>query len=685
MAEPFPLSGDIDPNTFPFLLADLHRRGATGSLKVEGSAYPKALYFRGGKILFGSSHDPGDQLGAILIEQGKITQEQLDDVNGKVGPGNPLAKVLAESGYVNQRELGEAARLKVERILSDVISYTSGSFDFEDSVLPKGAVDLKLPTEKLILSAVRRLGDRAFALRHLDSLQVVLAPTAELTARMGELRAETADLPDRLDGRRTLKEAAALTHLEEFEAAKVACALVFLGLARRADQVDEVTAAPPAGEEIDLSSTVRAAVGEGGFGETMALPPPAREESEAPFFTDDSAAAATPIFPHPDDSAFKITPPTHPDAASEPEPFAPAREERPAFAAPEPEVYGLPSEPPPGTDFASPPELEPPPMPAYACEPAPTPARTPIPTRMEPPPAPAAPPPSFPSFEDTGPAPTVASRPSKEDLAALDALLNPNASRGPGQPLSPVRSERWEPQFRPTSGGRRASPRKHGGAPLLLYGLAAALVAAAGGGAWYYLNVMQAGSPRAARASTPSPPTSTSAAGAGIATVPSPVALSPPAASPSVEPTPAASPVAVASVAPTPAPSTGSSASRSPEPVTAAPGGAAPAEARSLMQKGAFPHAASAYATNLKAERGSFSVQILVACSTETIQKAVDSAPSEDLFILPVNYKGKSCYRVCWGVFESEGRATSALQSLPDYFVKGGATPKVAPLASLLP
>ena len=110
--------------------------------------HPKALYFRGGRILFGSSNDPRDQLGAILIESGRITREQLDEVNAKVGPGNPLAKVLAESGFVNQRELGDAARVKVERILADVLAWDSGSFEFEDGVLPKGAVDLKLSTEK---------------------------------------------------------------------------------------------------------------------------------------------------------------------------------------------------------------------------------------------------------------------------------------------------------------------------------------------------------------------------------------------------------------------------------------------------------------------------------------------------------------------------------------------------------
>ncbi|HKC12507.1 MAG TPA: DUF4388 domain-containing protein, partial [Vicinamibacteria bacterium] len=230
MAEAFPNNGNIDPKIFPFLLMDLHQRGATGSLKVDGPAYPKALYLRGGRILFGSSNDPKDQLGSILIENGKITPEQLEDVNVKVGPGNPLAKVLAESGYVNQRELGEAARIKVERILSDVIAYTSGAFEFEDGVLPKGAVDLKLSTERLLLAAVRRIPDRGFVLRHLASLGVVLKPAEAMNPRLLEIGGETGGLPERLDGQRTLKEAASLTRLDEFEAAKVACGLLFLGL-----------------------------------------------------------------------------------------------------------------------------------------------------------------------------------------------------------------------------------------------------------------------------------------------------------------------------------------------------------------------------------------------------------------------------------------------------------------------
>ncbi|HEY8148239.1 MAG TPA: DUF4388 domain-containing protein, partial [Vicinamibacteria bacterium] len=233
MADAFPISGQIDPKAFPFLVVQLHRRGATGSLKVEGPSYHKALYFRSGRVLFGSSNDPRDQLGSILIESGKITPEQLADVNAKVGPGNPLAKVLADTGFVSQRELSEAARAKVERILCDVLTYTVGKFDFEDGVLPKGAVDLKLATERLVMTSVRRVSDRNFVLRHIDGLDAILGPTSEMVPRLSEIESEAGGLPQHLDGRRTLKEAAAAARLEEFEAAKIACGLLFLGLVER--------------------------------------------------------------------------------------------------------------------------------------------------------------------------------------------------------------------------------------------------------------------------------------------------------------------------------------------------------------------------------------------------------------------------------------------------------------------
>ena len=171
-----PSAGSIDPKAFPFLLVDLHRHGATGSLKVDGPSYQKALYFRGGRILFGSSNDPRDQLGAILIESGKITPGAARGRQRQGGPGQPAGQGpgrhrLREPARAVRGGAGQGRAHPLRRV-----AYDTGSFEFEDGVLPKGAVDLKLSTERLVLAAVRRVTDRNFVLRHLDGLEVVLRP-----------------------------------------------------------------------------------------------------------------------------------------------------------------------------------------------------------------------------------------------------------------------------------------------------------------------------------------------------------------------------------------------------------------------------------------------------------------------------------------------------------------------------
>jgi hypothetical protein len=708
MAEAFPNSGNIDPRVFPFLLMDLHQRGATGSLKVDGPAYPKALYLRGGRILFGSSNDPKDQLGSILIENGKITTEQLEDVNVKVGPGNPLAKVLAESGYVNQRELGEAARIKVERILSDVIAYTSGAFEFEDGVLPKGAVDLKLSTERLLLAAVRRIPDRGFVLRHLASLGVVLKPAEAMNPRLLEIGAETGGLPERLDGQRTLKEAASLTRLDEFEAAKVACGLLFLGLVTRAEDAGGA-GTPLAGAggegELDLAQTARAAFGDDSHGETPAASHPA--ETEAPFFVSEpTSSSPEPAFPFPagEAPAFATSAPgsfpmpePDPDRLTMVEPGSPAfaESQTPVFAEPaafvtptepaSPVTPGVESQPTPAIIFgsvdpaASSPAV-PEPTPGFEIETAADFSPS-VPSFI---PAPHAPPDTFEdvtppaavTYPDPGPLedhasePVPASRPSKDDLAALDALLNPSgsgASLASGEKPRP--QERWEPQFRPTAAGRPNRKRSSPVLPWVLGGLGV-VSAIAGAGFYFFGSQILRAIARATPARSPAP----------VATAMASASASPD-RPPTPTPTAAASPNAPVTTAPSPSPR----ATPVPAPTASPrPGSTATADAHKLLQNGSYLEAAQEFASGLKKSGAQFSIQILVACSTETIQKANQSVPGDELYILPVTFKGRSCYRLCWGSYPTEEAAAAALRALPEYFRRGGATPKVMPTAGML-
>ena len=749
MAEAFPVSGNIDPQSFPHLLVDLHRHGATGSLKVNGPVHPKALYFRGGRVLFGSSNDPKDQLGAILIESGRITRDQLDEVNGKVGPGNPLAKVLAESGFVNQRELGEAARMKVERILADVLAWDSGTFEFEDGVLPKGAVDLKLSTEKLLLAAVQRVGDRPFALRHLE-LSNVLEPSLEGESALAEVRADVWPVLERLDGRRTLKDAIALTRLDEFEAMKTACAMFFLGIVRKKEAV-------PASGEVDLAEEAQSGFGQdegpmytvpiqsvavadlptkSGFASEsvpgFAAPEPEPEPPAAPAQVSFDASPQVGAFPEvePDEppvftAETTMLPGQAPiftmadyikRAETEAKP-----EERMAFEPkteePSPEtVYAMPSfssSPPPSPapapeEYSSAaPTLIVPEAPSYGSEPTGTVYSpfTPLSPSSTAPPSTVEPPPTVPSYAGYGAAdsepvgvlpehgfPTPApasSKPSQENLAALDALLNPGAvaSRAASERS---RQDKFEPQFRPPP--RRAAARNVASSssrlPLIFAGLAGIVLATVA--AWYFL----LRNPEPQPSLHPAPPTTVAAApvttlppptlaattaptlAASTTATPAPVALATPTAPP---PTPVPATPKPTAAPPTPSPRL---AATPPPAATARTGGDGPA----LLRQGSFAEAARSFATSLApGARGRFSNQLLTACSTDTIAKAVQAVPGDELFILPVTFQGRSCYRLCWGVYDTRPAAEAGRNSVPAYFRQSGTTPRLSPLNELLP
>jgi hypothetical protein len=623
LADASPISGLIDPKAFPFLLVDLHRNGATGSLKVEGPSYQKALYFRGGRVLFGSSNDPRDQLGAILIESGKITPEQLEDVSAKMGPGSPLAKVLADTGFVNQRELSEAAQVKVERILSDVLSYDGGSFEFEDGVLPKGAVDLKLSTEKLVLSAVRRIADRNFVLRHLEGLDVTFAPSLAATGSVPELEMDAEDLLEQIDGKATLKEAAARTRLDEFDAAKIACALLFLGVIERTNpHTGLVAGAPPPsafeisdadGPELDLTATVHAAF------KTHAPEPP---------------APVPPPLAHP--PAIVFEPPVFEPPVLVPPPPAPPKSgpdrTRPSMSLPD--------------------VLVPPPPPRTV-----TPTPAPAGPRFTPPARedklPLVPPPAI-----VDPPARTANRASRDDLAAVDALLNSRTVEGPMAAFEKTDDtvDRWTPEFGVRAPRNPMARNPRGRGPLLAV-LGVVLAAAAGAGGWYFLR------------------------GSAPAAAPTATTL--------VERTPAP-PQTVASAAPTAPPSAGATAAPAAAPTPAtqpAPSGPLTlAQSRALMRQGQLAQSARGFASNAKvAPAGTLSVQLLVACAPETVQKAASNVDSAELYILPVSYQGRECFRLCWGMYSSQAKAAAGLRALPPYFRAGGASPKIMPLAALLP
>ena len=78
-----------------------------------------------------------------------------------------------------------------------------------------------------------------------------------------------------------------------------------------------------------------------------------------------------------------------------------------------------------------------------------------------------------------------------------------------------------------------------------------------------------------------------------------------------------------------------------------------------------------------------FALQILIACQEETVKNArAHAAGSSSLFILPYALGERSCYRVCWGVYDDVESARAAIPSIPSALT-GRTSPPIVPLSRL--
>lgn len=58
------------------------------------------------------------------------------------------------------------------------------------------------------------------------------------------------------------------------------------------------------------------------------------------------------------------------------------------------------------------------------------------------------------------------------------------------------------------------------------------------------------------------------------------------------------------------------------------------------------------------ANPGRWTLQLMVGCDPDNVRKQVTRFPGEsDLYILPMDHKGRSCYRICWGMYDSRDAA----------------------------
>lgn len=111
---------------------------------------------------------------------------------------------------------------------------------------------------------------------------------------------------------------------------------------------------------------------------------------------------------------------------------------------------------------------------------------------------------------------------------------------------------------------------------------------------------------------------------------------------------------------------------------------AVPPAARETTTHGLASRAASD-ARRLAKGGGVFTLQLLVACKEETVERYLNrAAGSSSLYLLPASVKGQSCYRVSFGSYASAQEAAAAASGVPSELRSGAGSPSPKKIADLL-
>jgi len=130
-------SGDLEHLPIVDVIQLMHSTRNSGILHIRGRKGASQLVFKNGYIVGASHLNNGVRIGDILVSQGAITpdtlQEALSIQHTPGTPRKPLIVTLLENNMVEEREAYSALKSLIELTLIEVLTWRKGDFTLEAS------------------------------------------------------------------------------------------------------------------------------------------------------------------------------------------------------------------------------------------------------------------------------------------------------------------------------------------------------------------------------------------------------------------------------------------------------------------------------------------------------------------------------------------------------------------------
>jgi hypothetical protein len=148
----------------------------TGCLSIADGAQFGQIFFDNGRITYARIVNRRDRLGDLLVRDGVLTREQLDDVLRRQArePDRRVGELLVANSYISPSELTHYVRLQIEEAIYHLFTWSRGNFFFDVDARPSDAdIMLAINPESLLLEAARRVDEWSLIEKKIPSFDLL--------------------------------------------------------------------------------------------------------------------------------------------------------------------------------------------------------------------------------------------------------------------------------------------------------------------------------------------------------------------------------------------------------------------------------------------------------------------------------------------------------------------------------
>lgn len=233
------IKGSLKEASLPDVLQLLTMGGKSGCLSVTDRTSFGYIYFDAGRIIYASLLNRRDRLGDILVREGAVSREQLDEAieeQSRARDGRRLGEILNDGGLIDEETLHHYVKHQIEEAVYHLFAWSQGTFYFEPGHRPeRETILVSIDPESLLLEGARRVDEWSQIEKKIPSLDLIFTLDSDRASSLSSLDltpVEERILPY-LKGKHSAWDVIEETALPEFEVGKAIYGLITAGLVRR--------------------------------------------------------------------------------------------------------------------------------------------------------------------------------------------------------------------------------------------------------------------------------------------------------------------------------------------------------------------------------------------------------------------------------------------------------------------